>query len=114
MTFLILRRLNVPKATVCLLGALTFTMAFLGDIGVARAETPPAGGRAINQPDALVQQVVDNKDLPLTVAEKSNYKATARFQEVVDFCNQLAKISPLVRQSVLGTTTEGRKLPLLI
>lgn len=103
----------MPKATIGLLSALTFTMACFGDRAVARAEYPPAGARA-TQSDVPAQQAVENKDLPLTVAEKSNFKATARFQEVVDFCNQLAKISPLVRQTVLGTTTEGRKLPMLI
>ena len=51
---------------------------------------------------------------PLTVAEKSNYRATSRHADVVEFCNQLAKVSPLVRLGELGTSFEGRKLPLLI
>ena len=50
----------------------------------------------------------------LTVGEKSEYRATSRHQEVVDFCNQLAKLSPVVRLSELGTSSEGRKLPLVI
>src|SRR5438128_2207896 len=50
----------------------------------------------------------------LTVAEKSEYRATSRHQEVVDFCNQLAKLSSVVRLGELGTTVEGRKLPLVI
>jgi hypothetical protein len=50
----------------------------------------------------------------LTIAEKSNFQATSRFEDVVDFCNRLAKASPVVRLRELGTTTEGRKLPLLI
>jgi dipeptidyl-peptidase-4 len=50
----------------------------------------------------------------LTVAEKSEYRATSRHQDVVEFCNQLAKQSPIVRLADLGTSVEGRKLPLLI
>ncbi len=50
----------------------------------------------------------------LTVAEKSEYRATSRHQDVVEFCNRLAKLSPIVRLGELGTSAEGRKLPLVI
>jgi dipeptidyl aminopeptidase/acylaminoacyl peptidase len=51
----------------------------------------------------------------LTVAEKSDFKATSKHAEVVDFCEQLAKAAPaVVRLGQLGTTTEGKKLPLVI
>jgi dipeptidyl-peptidase-4 len=50
----------------------------------------------------------------LTVAERSDYKATATHAEVVDYCERLAKLSPLVRLAELGVTHEGRKLPLVI
>jgi hypothetical protein len=50
----------------------------------------------------------------LTVAEKSGFKATARHAEVVAFCEALARRSPRVRLADLGTSGEGRKLPLLI
>jgi dipeptidyl aminopeptidase/acylaminoacyl peptidase len=50
----------------------------------------------------------------LTVAEKSGYRATSHHQEVVDFCERLAKLSPNIRLAELGTSFEGRKLPLLI
>src|SRR5207237_5476128 len=43
-----------------------------------------------------------------------DYKATSRYVDVVGFCEQLAKLSPLVRLGELGTTVEGRKLPLVI
>ncbi len=54
------------------------------------------------------------EDKLLTVAEQSNYQATSRHAQVVDFCERLAKLSPSVRLGELGTTFEGRKLPLLI
>ena len=50
----------------------------------------------------------------LTVAEKSDYQATSKHAEVVEYCERLAKQSPLVRLTELGATTEGRKLPLVI
>ena len=51
----------------------------------------------------------------LTVAEKSDFKATARHAEVVDLCERLAKSSPsLIRLIELGRSGEGRSLPLMI
>jgi dipeptidyl-peptidase-4 len=50
----------------------------------------------------------------LTVAEESNYQATSRHAQVVDFCERLAKQCPYVRLGELGTSFEGRKLPLVI
>jgi dipeptidyl-peptidase-4 len=49
-----------------------------------------------------------------TVAEKTNYKATSRYADVVAFCDELAKRSPLVKGAAFGTSQEGRKLPLLV
>ena len=51
---------------------------------------------------------------PRTVAETSNYLAGSRHADVMAFCKQLAKESPLVRVGELGISQEGRKLPLLI
>jgi hypothetical protein len=55
----------------------------------------------------------DDKPL-LTVAETSEYKATSLHADVLEFCERLAKESPLVRLGELGTSSEGRKLPLVI
>jgi dipeptidyl aminopeptidase/acylaminoacyl peptidase len=51
---------------------------------------------------------------PRTVAETSDYKETSRYADVVSFCENLAKQSPVVRLGELGTSHEGRKLPLII
>ncbi len=57
----------------------------------------------------------DNEQALLrTVAEKTDYKATSRHADVMDFCERLAKLSPLVRLGELGKSGEGRKLPLVI
>jgi hypothetical protein len=54
-------------------------------------------------------------DKPLvTVAEKSEYRATSRHADVMAFCEELAKRSPLVKLGRLGVSGEGRELPLLI
>lgn len=50
----------------------------------------------------------------LTVAEQSNYQATARHADVVAFGERLARLSPLVRLGELGSSGEGRKLPFLV
>src|SRR5262249_42701612 len=49
-----------------------------------------------------------------TVAEKSNFTLTSKHADVLNFCDRLAKLSPRVRLAELGTSHEGRTLPLLI
>jgi len=51
---------------------------------------------------------------PKTTAESSNYKATTRHADVVAFGETLAKHSPLINLQTLGTSSEGRALPLWI
>src|SRR5262245_16469130 len=53
-------------------------------------------------------------DPPRTTAETSDYTATSTHAEVIAFCDALAKQSSRVRLDTLGTTQEGRKLPLVI
>src|SRR5204863_616746 len=48
------------------------------------------------------------------VAEKSNYTATSKHAEVQEFCEKLAKASPLIRLADMGVSAEGRKLPFMI
>jgi hypothetical protein len=49
-----------------------------------------------------------------TVAEKTDYKATSRHADVLNFCDELAKKSPLVRRLDVGKSREGRVLPMLV
>ena len=62
----------------------------------------------------LAAGVLRGEDLPKTVAESSEYRATSKHQDVVAFCDRLVTASPLIRRSSLGTSQEGRELPLLI
>ncbi|HEV3168137.1 MAG TPA: DPP IV N-terminal domain-containing protein [Isosphaeraceae bacterium] len=49
-----------------------------------------------------------------TVAERSGFKATARYDEEMDLLQRLAATSPLFHLDSIGKTTEGRSIPLLI
>jgi len=62
-----------------------------------------------------VQLITAQKSKPLTVAEKSNYESTSRFDDVINFFKQLKKISPNnVRMETLAKSIEGRDIPLII
>ncbi|MCI4444597.1 MAG: M14 family metallopeptidase [Candidatus Aminicenantes bacterium] len=52
--------------------------------------------------------------VPLTVAESSNYTATALHSEVLEFIQKLQKLSPNLVVENIGTTVEGRSIPMLI
>lgn len=47
-------------------------------------------------------------------AEASNFEETARYTDVIDFLKELQKRSPLLRMETLGSSHEGRQLPLMI
>ncbi|HJN07879.1 MAG TPA: DPP IV N-terminal domain-containing protein [Pirellulaceae bacterium] len=49
-----------------------------------------------------------------TIAERSEFTATARHADVIEFCQQLAARSKAVELAELGKSFEGRSLPLLI
>jgi len=49
-----------------------------------------------------------------TVAEKSDFKSTANYNDVKLFIDQLIKSSPYIREEYIATSVEGRKVPLLI
>jgi hypothetical protein len=51
---------------------------------------------------------------PLTKAEASGFTATSRQADVMDFIRDLQRLSPRVRVEILGVSTEGRPIPMLI
>ena len=53
-------------------------------------------------------------DWPLTRAESSGYTATSTHAEVMAFVRELQQRSPRIRVETLGTSTEGRPIPLLV
>jgi hypothetical protein len=51
---------------------------------------------------------------PLTVAESSNFKATSRYRDVMEFIRELQQMSSSIKVETLCVSTEGRNIPLLI
>jgi len=49
-----------------------------------------------------------------TIAEKTDYRATSRYADVVAFCEAVAKQAPFAKLDSIGSSYEGRKLPLLV
>jgi dipeptidyl-peptidase-4 len=54
------------------------------------------------------------QEKPLTVAEKSGFQATSRYDDVLAFIRDLQKMSPNIRVETLATSVEGRDIPLLV
>jgi hypothetical protein len=51
---------------------------------------------------------------PKSRAELTNFEETSRYEDVLQFINELQKHSPLIRVESFGETVEKRKLPLMI
>lgn len=62
----------------------------------------------------LSGQAAEKVDALKTVAERSEYRATARFDDVMAWCREFARTTPNARLTELGRTAEGRSIPLLI
>jgi hypothetical protein len=50
----------------------------------------------------------------LTVAEKTNYESTSRYQDVMDFVDHLKKKSKFIRTETIAISEEGREIPLMV
>lgn len=70
-----------------------------------------AGGTAGARPGCGEGESID--PALRTVAEKSEYRATARYGDVVGLLDRLAD-SPFARRARMGGTVEGREIPMLI
>jgi dipeptidyl aminopeptidase/acylaminoacyl peptidase len=62
----------------------------------------------------LLAQAGDTVDALRTVAERSDYRATARYDDVAAWCREFAKVTPNAHLTELGRSSEGRSIPLLI
>ena len=62
----------------------------------------------------LISGVAIAADLPMTLAETTDYKSTSRYDDVMAFVHAIQSIDPDVRVETFATTTEGRALPLVI
>lgn len=61
-----------------------------------------------------VSQALPGADLLLTRAERTEFRETTRYDEVVDLARRLADASPDIHLTTFGYTFEGRPLPLLV
>ncbi len=52
--------------------------------------------------------------LPLTAPERTQYRETTRYDEVMRFLEAVDRASPRLHQTTFGYTTEGRALPLVV
>ncbi len=59
------------------------------------------------------QQVVSTGDLPLTVAEASDFTRTATFDDVWSWVRELQALGAGIHVTTTGMTTEGRAMPLV-
>ena len=63
---------------------------------------------------ALLSAFSYSQDKPLTKAEASDYAATSLYADVMGFIQELQQQSMRLRVETLGTSAEGRKIPLVI
>jgi len=49
-----------------------------------------------------------------TFYEKSGFKETPRYYEMIEYCKKLADVSPMIHYTSFGKSPQGRELPLLI
>ncbi len=62
----------------------------------------------------LAFQTEAQKNDLVTFYEKSGFKATPSYDETVAYCKLLDQASPFIQYTTFGTSSQGRKLPLLI
>lgn len=73
-----------------------------------------SGPAATPQPENAAAADAPPADL-LTVAERSNWKATSRYDDIVHLLDNLAAANPkIATRAEMGQTHEGRSIPLLI
>src|SRR5438105_70678 len=61
-----------------------------------------------------ISEVALAQELPKTTAETSNYRCTARYDDVMAFVSAIQRADADIRMETFATTNEGRPLPLLI
>ena len=65
-------------------------------------------------PVVFGQPIVPTGELPLSVAESSEFTKTATFDEVWEWLRRLQSLGAQIHVTTVGTTTEGRSMPLVI
>ena len=63
---------------------------------------------------SLPLSLAAGQDAPLTVAERTGFKATSLHADVIGFIAELQRRSTFVRVETMATTVEGREVPLMV
>ena len=75
---------------------------------------PSARGQSPQSQSKIQPQSPPASPAPMTKAEATDYKATSRLSDVMDFIKELQLRSPLIRVEKLCVTAEGREVPIMI
>lgn len=65
-------------------------------------------------PADVAPVVVSPLDSLVTVAERTNFRETSRYADVVAYMEEVDRASPVIHVTGFGTTNEGRTLPLAV
>src|SRR5229473_2548407 len=63
---------------------------------------------------ALTALLLMASTAPTTLPERTDYRSTSRYDDVIAFIRAIQKIDPDIRVETFATTNEGRALPLVI
>ncbi|MFT5424284.1 MAG: dipeptidyl-peptidase-4 [Phycisphaerales bacterium] len=95
-----------------------FRVAVLGltvCVGLAHAFQAEPDPQPADQPiDQPVEQAEPVEVLPLTEAEVSGFVRTSTYDQVIAFIDELVEANDRVTLSEMGTTNEGRSIPMMI
>ncbi|MGQ9802041.1 MAG: M14 family metallopeptidase [Candidatus Saccharicenans sp.] len=107
---MIYRKLSLKTALLVIFGFLMLASRPAFSVNSAdQQKSQPARNQAVTE--ISPRPVPENL---LTIAEKSNFKATSRYQEVLDLIQELQKTSPSLIVENIGLTAEGRSIPMLV
>ena len=62
----------------------------------------------------FVPAIAAQQKAPLTVAEATDFQATSRYADVLEFIREMQAQSPLIRVETMCVSPEGREIPLVI
>lgn len=68
---------------------------------------------SFSDPEAAAQTRPGPAD-PLTRPERTDYRETSRYSDVIEFVNRVVAESPLLSRTRLGYSMEGRELPVVV
>ncbi len=71
-------------------------------------------GFSLPVPSAAMAQAAPNPELPETRSERTDFRETSNYADVMDFIQQVAERAPTVHVTTFGYSFEGRSLPLAV